>query len=124
MPDHPPNLTQAVEKLHRLGLYYRWLLVCFCWLVVIPISLWQLRAEFPPMRAYFTWAALRYSLIYNLIPAFFLFASFGITLAVLLHHSQSVIWGISLKNRAKLEQQVKAIYRFGPRHPLWKQLFG
>ncbi|MGK7933242.1 MAG: hypothetical protein AB4041_17675 [Microcystaceae cyanobacterium] len=123
MLDDPPNLTKSVEKLCHLSLYLRWLLVCFCWLVVVPLALWQLREDIGLMRDYFTWSGLRYSLIYNLVPAFFLFTSVGLTLAVLLRHSQFILWGISTKDRAKLEQQVKNIYRIGPRHPLWKWLF-
>jgi hypothetical protein len=123
MLDDPPNLAQAVEKLHRLSLYLRWLLVCLCWLIVIPLALWQLREHIALMRDYFTWSALRYSLIYNLVPAFFLFVSVGITLAVLLRHSQWILWGILPKERARLEQQARNIYRIGPRHPLWKWLF-
>ncbi|MGK7946559.1 MAG: hypothetical protein AB4058_19030 [Microcystaceae cyanobacterium] len=123
MLDNSPNLAKAVEKLHHLSLYLRWLLVGFCWLIVIPLALWQLREDIALMREYFTWSALRYTLTYSLVPAFFLFASVGITLAVLLRHSQLILRGLRPEERAKLEQQAKNIYRIGPRHPLWKWLF-
>ncbi len=123
MLESPPNLTEAVHKLHRLTLYCRWLIVAFCWLIVIPLSLWRLREEIALMREYFTWSALRYSLIYRLVPSFCIFASIGITLAVLLWHSRFILWGILPKERRQLEKQVRQIYATGPRHPFWKWLF-
>ncbi len=123
MQENLENLDEAVKKLHQITLYFRWLVVAVCWLLVVPLSLWQLRDDIALMMGYFTWSALRYSLIYHLIPACFLFLSIGITLAVLLRHSQYVLRGILPKERKQLEQQVKKIYRLGPRHPLWKWLF-
>lgn len=123
MPKNLENLDEAVKKLHKITLSIRWLVVAVCWLLVVPVSLWQLRDDIALMTDYFTWSALRYSLIYHLVPAFFLFLSIGITVAVLLRHSQYVLWGILPKERKQLEQQVKKIHRLGHRHPLWKRLF-
>ncbi len=123
MLEDPPNLTQAVKNLHRFTLYLRWIIVSLCWIVVIPLALWSLRHEIAMMREHFTWAALRYSLIYNLIPSFFIFLSVAITLAVLVWHSRYILQGIQPHERHQLEKQVKRIYALGPRHPLWKWLF-
>ncbi len=118
-----PNLEESVRRLQQFKLYFRWLLVLTCWLVVIPLSIWVLRDDIALMKAYFTWSALRYTLAYRLVPSFFVFLSLGITLGVLLWHSHYIVQGITPKERYHLEKQVRTIYRTGWRHPLWKWLF-
>jgi hypothetical protein len=122
IPD--PILNRAIKRLHQLKVYKRWLFVLFCWLTFAPFALWKLRGEISLWQEHFTWAAVRYGLADNLLPSFCLFFSIGITVAVLVWQSQNILQGLSDREKQSLVRQVKKIQASGPRHPLWKWLFG
>lgn len=83
-----------------------------------------MREEIELWREYFTWAAVRYGLAYNLLPTFGLFFCIAITIAVLVGQSQVILQGLSEREKYRLERQVKQIYAAGPHHPLWHWIFG
>jgi hypothetical protein len=114
------ELQQQVEKLHRLTVYGRWLLVLGCWLLIGLASLWAFRNDIALIRQYFTWTALRYALAFNYWPSIGLAFCLAITGAVLVWQSRNIILGISPREKLRLEQQVRKIQAKGPRHPLWR----
>lgn len=114
-----PIFEQQVERLHRLMVYCRWLLVGFLWLTVGSWSLWSLRSEFTLWRQYFTWAAVRYAIIDNRLSAIALSLCIGMTVAVLVWQSRNILFGRSAQEQARLQQQVLRIRQQGKTHPLW-----
>ena len=114
------DFQRQVERLHRLTVYSRWMLVGLCWVVVAPISLWSLRREIGLWMTHFTWAAVRYGLFFNRLAALGIFFCTGLTTAVLLWQSRNILWGLPAPERRRLEQQVWRIRQQGRSHPLWK----
>lgn len=78
------------------------------WLTVGTTSLWGLRRTFEQLRAYFTWAAVRYGLAFNRPAAVGLGLCLGMTVALLMRESRYLLWGLSRRDRAQLS---KALYR-------------
>lgn len=114
------EFAQEVARLHQLTVYARWLLVGLLWLTVGVFSLWGLRYPIFLIREYFTWAAVRYGLAFNPLPATGLALCVGMTLAVLLWQSRNILLGLPQHDRKHLEHQVQRIRQQGPSHPLWK----
>lgn len=118
--DLDPMFKRRVQRLHELTVYGRWLVVSILWLTVAPLSLWGWRYELSLLRSQFTWIALRYSIVYNRLPALGLGLCIAITLAVLVWQSRNILLGIPQQEQRRLEQQVRRICQQGPSHPLWK----
>lgn len=120
MTKFDPELQKQVQKLHRLTVYGRWLVVIGSWLLLGPPGIWGLREEFSLWFEYFSWPALRYGLYYNRIAAICLATCIGMTAAVLVWQSRNILIGISDRELYRLEKQVKQIRATGPTHPLWR----
>jgi hypothetical protein len=120
MTDFDPELRRQVQKLHELTVYGRWLFVFCCWISLGSVGIWGLRQEISLWLEHFTWAALRYGLYYNRLSTFCLAWCIGVTASVLVWQSNNICWGIPLKQRRRLERQVKKIRASGPSHPLWR----
>ena len=118
--DLDPTFKKQVERLHQLTVYGRWLLVSVLWMTLAPLSLWGWRYEVSLLRSHFTWAAVRYGIIYNPIPALGLGFCIGTTAAVLVWQSRNILLGIPGQEQKRLEQQVRRISQQGASHPLWK----
>lgn len=118
--DNDPIFQAEVQRLHELTVYGRWLVVGLLWLSVAPLSLWGLRREIALCLENFTWAAVRYGLLYNRLPAIGLGLCMGMTLAVLVWQSRNILLGLPRKEQLRLEQQVRRIRQQGPSHPLWR----
>ncbi|MDX2215696.1 MAG: hypothetical protein SFY66_20710 [Oculatellaceae cyanobacterium bins.114] len=117
---YDPVFQQQMQRLHNLTVMGRWLVTGLFWLCLAPLSLWGLRSEMALWREYFTWAALRYGLIYNPLPTFGLALCIGTTVAVLIWQSRNILFGISQQQTKRLERQLIKIREQGPSHPLWK----
>lgn len=115
---------QDVERLHRLTVMARWLVVAGLWITIGAFSLWSLRYPISLMHEYFTWASLRYGLAFNPVPAVGLALCIGMTVATLLWQSRNILLGLPERERKRLEQQVHKIYQQGASHPLWKLVRG
>lgn len=115
-----PSFQQQVQRLHRLTVYGRWLVAGLLWITIGPLSLWGLRYPIFLLREYFTWAAVRYGLYYNPLPALGLALCIGMTASVLVWQSRNILLGISNREQHRLEQQVYRIRQQGQSHPLWK----
>jgi len=115
-----PSFAQQVQRLHQLQVYGRWFFVSFLWLTVVPVCLWNLRAEIALWRQYFTWVAVRYGLFDHPMATFGLAFCIGMTTAVLVWQSRNILLGLPQQEKQRLEQQVFRIRQQGPSHPLWK----
>ncbi|HBE18251.1 MAG TPA: hypothetical protein DEG17_01290 [Cyanobacteria bacterium UBA11149] len=109
-----------VERLHQLTVYGRWLVVTILWLTLAPLSLWGWRYEISLLRSHFTWAAVRYGIIFNRLPFLGLSICVAVTAAVLVWHSRNILWGMPADEEKRLHQQVCRICQQGQSHPLWK----
>lgn len=115
-----PVFQAQVQRLHQLTVYSRWLVVGLLWLLIAPLCLWVLRPEFALWHDYFTWTAVRYTIIYNRLPALGLIFCIGATVAVLIWQSRNILWGMPQDHVQYLEKQVCKIRQQGKSHPLWK----
>ncbi len=115
-----PRFQAEVDRLYRLTLYGRWLVVGVLWLTIGLVSLWGLRYPISLMLDYFTWAALRYGLAFHPVAAVGLALCIGMTVAVLVWQSRNILFGLPRRERQRLEQQVSRIRQQGNSHPLWK----
>lgn len=118
--DLDPNFKVQVQRLHQLTVYCRWLLVALLWVTLAPISLWGWRYEISLLREHFTWAALRYSIIFNPLPAFGFGTCVAMMTAILVWQSRNILLGIPPQEQQHLEQQVHRINQQGASHPLWR----
>lgn len=124
MSNPDPSFNQPVWRLHQLTFHARLLFVAGCWVILMPLGIWGLRGEIELWRQHFTWVALRYGLGSHLFSAFSLFFCVAITAAVLVRQSLYILQGMPARERQRLEKRVKKIQLAGPRHPLWKWVFG
>ena len=115
-----PIFKNQIENLYRLTIYRRWLMIGLLWLTVGAYSLWDLRYPISLIQEDFTWAAVKYGLAFQPIPAFGLCLCVGMTATTLVWQSQNQIWGIPQKEQQRLAQQVCHIRQQGSSHPLWK----
>ncbi|HHP7231245.1 MAG TPA: hypothetical protein ACFCUY_10355 [Xenococcaceae cyanobacterium] len=122
MKSSDPYFHRKVQKFYQLSLYFRWILVGISWLTFGVYGIWGLRAEISLWLDYFTWAAVRYGLAFNIIPTICLAFCIGLTLSVLVWQSRNILWGLPPKEKRNLERQVEYILSKGDRHPLYKWL--
>lgn len=115
-----PTFKAQVKRLHNLTVYSRWLVVGISWLTLGLLSLLNWRYEVSLMRSYFTWSALRYSIVFNPLPALGLSLCIGMTLSVLIWQSRNILLGLPEQEQRNLEQHVHRISQQGKSHPLWK----
>jgi len=114
------QLRERVERLHRLTVYGRWLLVGCSWLILAPLGIWGLRSEIPLWKQHLTWVSLRYGIVYNPIPSLLLAFCLGLTMAVLVWQSRNILLGMPIRERYRLEKWVREIEGTGSAHPLWR----
>ncbi|MBK4730191.1 hypothetical protein JJD41_10010 [Oxynema sp. CENA135] len=117
-----PTYERQIERLHRLTVYFRWMVAIALWLTVGAFSLWNLRADIALIFDHFTWASLRYlfSLWYNPFPTLGLLVCIAFTVAILVWQSRNILWGLSGEERSRLERQLWRIRCQGESHPLWR----
>lgn len=120
MTNFDRDLKKQVEKLYRVTVYFLWLFVVLSWIVFGSFGIWGLRKEIELWQEHFTWTAVRYGIAYNRLPSISLAFCIGITVAVLILQSRHILWGMSVQERRRLEQQVRKIRQDGPKNPLWK----
>ncbi|QYO64759.1 hypothetical protein [Leptolyngbya sp. 7M] len=119
-----PILQQQIWQLYRHILHSRWVFIACLWLIIAPLSLWSLRHEVSLWLDYFTWTAVRYSLIYNPLATIGLTLCVALTLTTLPWQSHNILFGISPHYLRRLERQVLKIRQQGKSHPLWKRVCG
>lgn len=115
---------RAIERYSRLTLFLRWVVVADCWFFLGGWSLWQLRQGIALAWDDFTWAAIRYALIFHPLATLALAFCWGLTAAVLVRHSL-ILWGQrSPKELYRLRQKVAAIRDRGPKDWRWRWVWG
>jgi hypothetical protein len=115
-----PIFKNQMVNLYRLQVYGRWSVIGLLWLTVGAYSLWQLRYPISLIQEQFTWAAVKYGLIFQPLPAFGLCLCVGVMTGTLVWQSRNMLWGIPKKERQQLIKQVSEIRKQGDSHPLWK----
>ncbi len=115
-----PIFKNQIDRLYRLTIYGRWCVIALLWLTIGLYSLWDLRYPITLIQEDFTWAAVRYGLYFQPIPAFGLCLCVGITTGTLVWQSRNIIWGLPAKDRDRLARQTCQIRQQGSSHPLWK----
>jgi hypothetical protein len=119
-----PSQPQTLQRLHRLTVYGRWLVVLLVWLTVGSLSLWQLRFRIQLLMDSFTWVAVRYGLAYHQGATLGLCVCIGMTLAVLVWHCRNLLFGLPQEEQLRLQLQAERIRQQGPTHPLWRLACG
>ncbi len=119
-PLYDSSFSKQVQKLHRLTVYGRWLLVIFLWLTLAPLCLWDLREEIRFLQQYFTWASVRYGLFFHPFATVGLSLCIAMTVSVLIWQSRNILFGMPVTEKQRLEKQVCRIRQQGSSHPLWK----
>ena len=115
-----PVFKNQIDRLYSLTVYGRWCVIALLWLTVGLYSLWELRYPITLIQEDFTWAAVRYGLSFQPIPAFGLCLCIGIMTGTLVWQSRNIIWGLSTKEQQRLVKQACHIRQQGSSHPLWK----
>jgi len=122
-PEKDPAFQAAVQRLHELTVYGRWLTVLGLWLTIGSLSLWSLRYPISLLQDYFTWAAVRWGIVFQPLPAMGLGLCVSMTIAVLVWQSRNILVGLPKSERQRLEKQVLKIREQGSSHPLWKWVY-
>lgn len=115
-----PIFKHQIDRLHRLTVYGRWLVIAFVWSIVGGFSLWELRYPISLIQEDFTWAAVRYGLYFQPIPAFGLCLCVSVTAGTLVWQARNLIWGLPPHEHRRLVQKICHIRQQGSSHPLWK----
>lgn len=114
------QFKREIDRLYRLTLYGRWVLVVLLWLLLGGWSLWDLRESITLMQTYFTWSALRYGLAFHPLGAIGLGLCVSLTVSVLVWQSRNLIWGLPQAEQKRLQESVCKIRQQGRSHPLWR----
>ena len=114
------KLDPKVQKLYRINIYKKWLVILILWLTIGILAIWILRDDIDLWQEYFTWSALRYALAYHRFAALCLSICIGLTMGLLITQSRDILWGISEQEKYRLQQEVDKICTIGKSHPLYK----
>ena len=115
-----PVFKNQIDRLYALNIYGRWIAIGLLWLTIGVYSLWELRYPISLIQEDFTWAAVKYGLIAEPLPAFGLCLCVGMMTGTFVWQSRNIIWGISTDEHQRLIRQVAKIRKQGNSHPLWK----
>ena len=115
-----PIFKTQFARLYRVTVYIRWIVIGLLWLTVGAYSLWELRYPISLIQEDFTWAAVKYGLAFQPIPAFGLALCIGIMTGTLVWQSRNQIWGLPKQEQQRLIKQLGEIRKQGSSHPLWK----
>jgi hypothetical protein len=119
-----PAFQAGIERLHHLTVLTRWGVILGLWSTVGALSLWAIRQHLAVLADYFTWAGLRYVLIFNRFSAIGLIICIALTLSTLLWQSRNILWGRSAEDQERLHQKLLQINQQGQSHPLWHWVYG
>ncbi len=119
-----PNWKLALEKIHLLTVYIRWILVLLSWLTLGAYGLWSLREEYGLWQEYFTWTAVRYALVFHPSAALSLALCLSLTAVALVYTSLYLLFGISESQKQQHLKQAQKIYFKGSSHPVYSWLYG
>ncbi|MCS6941584.1 MAG: hypothetical protein NZ901_01110 [Geminocystis sp.] len=111
----PEEVTEEeIEKLHRLTVYGRWVVVIILWLLLMPPSLWRLRETIALCLEYCTWSAIRIGLEFHPWATLGISFCVGILTATLVWQSLNILrGGLSPRQKLYLTKQILRIRRRG-----------
>ncbi len=112
-------LSPEAKRLLALQIRVRWGIVGLIWLVLGGPSLWLLRADIRRLLEFFTWAGVKYPLLYQPKVGFCLCVCVAITLTTLMWQCKFEWLGPSAAERRELEKLAASIRQRGPKHFLW-----
>lgn len=118
--EYDPQTEAQIQRLCQLNLYGRWGMVVFCWLTLGAIALWALQRDLQLMWEHFTWAAVRYTLVFKPVPSMMVIFCVAITTSTLVWQSRNILWGLPAREKYKLFREVETIRSRSPDHWLWK----
>ena len=117
-----PVFKNQVDRLYRVTVQIRWIVIGLLWLTVGTYSLWELRYPISLIQEDFTWAAVKYGLAFQPLPAFGLCLCIAMMTGTLVWQSRNQIWGLPKKEQQQLIERVGKIRKQGSSHPLWKSV--
>ncbi|MGK7912542.1 MAG: hypothetical protein AB4050_13855 [Synechococcus sp.] len=97
----------------------RWGIVGLIWVAIGLPSLWLLRADIRRLLEFFTWAGVKYPLLYQPKAGFGLCLCVAVTLTTLLWQCKYECMGLSAAERRELEKLATSIRKRGSGHFLW-----
>jgi hypothetical protein len=115
-----PVFKNQMDNLYHLTVRARWVVIALLWSTVGVYSLWELRYPISLIQENFTWAAVKYALSFQPLPAFGLCLCVGMMTGTLVWQSRNQIWGLPKHEQDRLAQQICQIRQQGSSHPLWK----
>lgn len=119
------NITpQEIERLFRLNIYGRWILVALSWLLIFPWGLWQMRETIFLCYEKCTWATIRIGMEFTPWGALAISFCIAFTTSVLVWQSIYILrGGLSPRQKYYLSQQVEKIKNQGEKHWLYFWLY-
>ena len=117
-------LSPEASRLLKLQEQVRWGIVVLCWLAIGLPCLWALRIEIWRLLEFFTWAGVRYGIVYRPLPGFGLVLCVSVSLSTLLWQSYREVFGLSGRERRELERLATMVRKQGPTHFLWRWVVG
>ena len=84
----------------------------------------MVRADIKRLLEFFTWAGVKYPLLYEPIAGFGLCLCVAITLSTLIWQCKYELLGLSARERRELEKLAASIRKRGPSHFLWSWVTG
>jgi hypothetical protein len=115
-----PIFKNQIDNLYRINVYGRWAVIALLWSTIGVYSLWDLRYPITLILEDFTWAAVKYGLYFQPIPAIGLSLCVAMMTGTLVWQSRNSIWGLPKSELHHLTRQVCQIRKQGSSHPLWK----
>jgi hypothetical protein len=119
-PELASPLRREMLRLYQLMVYGRWTVVAVVWLSIGSLCLWNLRDPIALWFDYFTWSAVRSTLVYHRLPSLGLAFCLGITVAVLFWQSRNLLFGLPQREKQQLQQTILQMRHQGESHPLWR----
>jgi hypothetical protein len=102
-----PAFQHQIKLRYRRSIRERWLVIVGLWLTVGIYSLWELRYPISLMGEDFTWAAVKYGIAFQPIPAFGLFFCVMMTISTISRQIRVRLWGLSKEEQQLLAKKVK-----------------
>jgi hypothetical protein len=115
------RLDFQVAKLRRVDAWLRWLGMLLVWLTLGAWSCWEMWESLIQLSEYLSWTGIQYSFFYHLIGGGGgLLFCLSLTVSSIFWQIGQNLWGLSPRDRQRLETRVQKILDQGAKHPLWR----
>lgn len=99
--------TDKLLSLRRTWMRRWWFFTVGLWLTVGAASIWSLRRTWQQVADHFTWAAIRYGLVFNRFAAVGLGLCLGLTVALLVKETRFLFFGLTRQERLDLLKSLR-----------------